>query len=51
MIKFYRATQPSRKRDRGRFILQIGKLMFHLTRAEASKLTYRMGHVLFKWNV
>lgn len=48
MIKFFKATRPSRKRDRDRFILQIGVRMFHLTRQETVKLDGQIVRALLK---
>lgn len=48
MIKFYKATRPSRRRDRGRFILQVGRYLFHLTRDEATRLTRHMDNELLR---
>lgn len=50
MIKFFKATQPSRKRDKKhpRFILQVGSRMFHMSRAEALSLAVQMKNLLNK---
>ena len=47
MIRFYKATRSSRRREKNkRFILQIGKLMFHLSAAEANRLVVKIDGAL-----
>lgn len=49
MIRFFKATRPSRKRERnGRYILQIGKRMFHMSWDEAASLEGQMNRVLIQ---
>ena len=47
MIKFYKAMRPSRRREKNkRFILQVGKYMFHMSETEATILAAALCNVL-----